>query len=63
MVDFYFDKGASVIKSKLVDEIASTSMSKEEKENLVSGILQAIKPVNKVRNPECVVPKNVTIYN
>lgn len=51
MVDYYFDKGAKVIESKLVEEIDPNSTSfktLESRQNLVRGILSAIKPVNKV---------------
>ncbi|TKR89413.1 hypothetical protein L596_013519 [Steinernema carpocapsae] len=47
MVDHYFDKGSAVIAPKLVSELKSNSMSKEDKKHLVHGILGAIKPVNK----------------
>uniref|UniRef100_A0A914I8T5 Uncharacterized protein n=1 Tax=Globodera rostochiensis TaxID=31243 RepID=A0A914I8T5_GLORO len=47
MVDDYFDKGAAVIESKIVESIKSRSKSLEEKTSSVKGILAAIKPVNK----------------
>lgn len=47
-VDYYVDKGISVITPKLVEELKSKKMSDDEKINYVRGILATIKPVNKV---------------
>ncbi|VDK28371.1 unnamed protein product [Anisakis simplex] len=44
----FFEARAKVIEPKLVDEMVSRSMTQEDKQKLVHGILQAIKPVNKV---------------
>ena len=48
MVDYYFDKGTAVIEPKLVDEMASRTMSQADKLNLVRGILRNSKPANKL---------------
>ncbi|WKY03485.1 hypothetical protein Q1695_004890 [Nippostrongylus brasiliensis] len=48
MVDYYFDKGSSIIEQKLVDEIKSNTMSLNEKRHLVNGILRMIKPCSKI---------------
>uniref|UniRef100_A0A158R422 Glutamate dehydrogenase n=1 Tax=Syphacia muris TaxID=451379 RepID=A0A158R422_9BILA len=48
MIEFYFDKGSSVIESKLIEEHPSQDMTKEEKKLFVQGILATIKPTNKV---------------
>ncbi|VDN06356.1 unnamed protein product [Thelazia callipaeda] len=47
-VDYYVDKGISVISPKLVEEFNVRGMSEEEKLNHVKGILAIIKPVNKI---------------
>lgn len=53
MVEYYFDRGASLIETKLVDELKSNTMSTKDKKDLVNGILRAIKPVSKVGLREC----------
>ncbi|VDK51403.1 unnamed protein product [Gongylonema pulchrum] len=48
MIEYYFDKGATIITPKLVEEHPSREMTKEAKVKFVTGIIAAIKPANKV---------------
>lgn len=48
MIEFYFDKGSSVIQPKLVEEHPSHYMSLEERQKYVHGIMEIIKATNKV---------------
>jgi glutamate dehydrogenase (NAD(P)+) len=60
MVDYYFDRGASVIEPKLVEEMKNNrSKSAEDKKQYVRGILSAIKPVNKAHH----FSKNIPLEN
>ncbi|KAM3723799.1 Glutamate dehydrogenase 1 [Dirofilaria immitis] len=47
-IDFYVDKGISLITPKLVEELNIKGMNNTEKLNYVKGILACIKPVNKI---------------
>ncbi|MCP9259258.1 Glutamate dehydrogenase [Dirofilaria immitis] len=47
-IDFYVDKGISLITPKLVEELNMKGMNNTEKLNYVKGILACIKPVNKI---------------
>ncbi|VDN57256.1 unnamed protein product [Dracunculus medinensis] len=48
MIEFYFDKGSSVIQPKLVEEHPSHYMSLEERQKYVHGIMEIIKATNKI---------------
>ncbi|TKR65059.1 hypothetical protein L596_025521 [Steinernema carpocapsae] len=48
MVDYYFDKGSSVLEPVLIEEMKTNKLTVQEKKNLVRGTLAAIKPVNQV---------------
>ncbi|VDK63020.1 unnamed protein product [Onchocerca ochengi] len=47
-IDYYVDKGISLITPKLVEELKMKGMSDAEKLRYVKGILACIKPVNKI---------------
>lgn len=48
MVEYYFDKGVTVIEDKLLESFKSSMHTPQQKKDLVQGILTAIKQVNKV---------------
>jgi glutamate dehydrogenase (NAD(P)+) len=47
MVEGFFDRGASIVEDKLVEDLR-TRDSEEQKRNRVRGILRIIKPCNHV---------------
>ncbi|VDK72494.1 unnamed protein product [Gongylonema pulchrum] len=48
-VDYFVEKGISVITPKLIDELKSNCLNDAQKQSYVKGILATIKSVNKVR--------------
>lgn len=59
MVNYYFDKGAAILEPYLIQELKKSN--EKETRDFVKGMLNNIKPVNKVSLCNCCINLNQSI--